>query len=68
MRQAAGQPPPPPAAGESLTPGAVENSNVEATSMLVQMIQTARAFEMQVRVLQSVDENARSANSLLGSR
>ncbi|MDR0182956.1 flagellar basal body rod protein FlgF [Lysobacter arvi] len=67
MRPANGQPPPP-AAGESLTPGAVENSNVEATSMLVQMIQTARAFEMQVRVLQSVDENARSANSLLGSR
>jgi flagellar basal-body rod protein FlgF len=36
--------------------------------MLVQMIQTARAFEMQVRVLQSVDENARSANSLLATR
>jgi len=67
MRPANGQPPVP-AAGESLTPGAVENSNVEATSMLVQMIQTARAFEMQVRVLQSVDENARSANSLLGGR
>ena len=67
MRPAGGQPPPP-AAGDVLTAGAVENSNVEATSMLVQMIQTARAFEMQVRVLQSVDENARSANSLLSSR
>lgn len=67
MRPANGQPPAP-AAGNSLIAGALENSNVEATSMLVQMIQTARAFEMQVRVLQSVDENARSANSLLGSR
>ncbi|HEY0504104.1 MAG TPA: flagellar basal body rod protein FlgF [Lysobacter sp.] len=67
MRPANGQPPPP-ATGNSLIAGAVENSNVEATSMLVQMIQTARAFEMQVRVLQSVDENARSANSLLSTR
>ncbi|MDI9240848.1 flagellar basal body rod protein FlgF [Lysobacter sp. LF1] len=67
MRPANGQPPAP-ATGSSLVAGAVENSNVEATSMLVQMIQTARAFEMQVRVLQSVDENARSANSLLSSR
>lgn len=67
MRPANGQPPPP-AAGNSLIAGALENSNVKATSMLVQMIQTARAFEMQVRVLQSVDENARSANSLLGTR
>ena len=67
MRPANGQPPAP-AAGPSLTAGALENSNVEASSMLVQMIQTARQFEMQVRVLQSVDENARSANSLLGSR
>lgn len=66
MRPANGQPPP--AVGNCLIAGAVENSNVEATSMLVQMIQTARAFEMQVRVLQSVDENARSANSLLASR
>ncbi len=67
MRPANGQPPAP-AAGNSLIAGALENSNVEATSMLVQMIQTARAFEMQVRVLQSVDENARSANSLLSTR
>lgn len=67
MRTIPGQAPPP-AAGPSLLSGVVEDSNVEATSMLVQMIQTARSFEMQVRVLQSVDENARTANSLLGSR
>jgi len=57
-----------PAAGTALTAGALEGSNVDATSMLVQMIQLARQFEMQVRVLHSGDENARSANSLLSSR
>ncbi|GAB2523874.1 flagellar basal-body rod protein FlgF [Lysobacter humi (ex Lee et al. 2017)] len=59
---------PPPAAGAALVSGAVEGSNVQATTMLVSMIQLARQFEMQVRVLQSGDENARSSNSLLSSR
>lgn len=59
---------PPPAAGASLVSGAVEGSNVNATDMLVSMIQYARQFEMQVRVLQSGDENARSGNSLLSSQ
>lgn len=68
MRAAPGAPAPAPAAGPALTAGMLEGSNVEASSMLVSMIQLARQFEMQVRVLQSVDENARSANSLLGSR
>jgi flagellar basal-body rod protein FlgF len=36
--------------------------------MLVSMIQLARQFETQVRVLHSADESARSANSLLSSR
>lgn len=56
------------AAGPSLTPGAVEGSNVEATTALVSMIELARTFEMQVRVLQNSDENARSSNSLLSLR
>lgn len=56
------------AAGNVLTAGALEGSNVDATSMLVQMIQLARQFEMQVRVLQNGDENARAANSMLSSR
>lgn len=56
------------ATGNALSTGALEGSNVEATSMLVQMIEHARAFEMQVRVLQSGDENARSSNTLLSSR
>jgi flagellar basal-body rod protein FlgF len=56
------------ATGNSLTTGALEGSNVDATGALVSMIQLARAFEMQVRVLRTTDENARSANTLLSSR
>lgn len=59
---------PPPAAGNVLTAGVLENSNVDGTAMLVSMIQLARQFETQVRVLHSADESARSANSLLSSR
>lgn len=58
----------PRATGTSLTTGALEGSNVDATGALVSMIQLARAFEMQVRVLHATDENARSANALLTAR
>jgi flagellar basal-body rod protein FlgF len=58
----------PRAQGAALAPGALEGSNVDATSMLVSMIEHARRFEMQVRVLHGVDENARTANSLLSPR
>lgn len=68
MRARPGADDPPQAAGPSLVTGAVEGSNVNATDMLVSMIQYARAFETQVRVLQSGDENARSGNSLLSSK
>lgn len=68
MRAKPGQPAPQPAAGSVLAPRMLEQSNVDGTSMLVSMIQHARNFEMQVRLLQSGDENARSANSLLSSR
>lgn len=68
MRAAPGAEPPPQAAGTALVPGAIETSNVEATTMLVSMIQLSRQFEMQVRVLQAGDENARTSNSLLSNR
>jgi flagellar basal-body rod protein FlgF len=68
MRTPPGSNPPPPAAGNVLTAGVLENSNVDGTAMLVSMIQLARQFETQVRVLHSADESARSANSLLTSR
>jgi flagellar basal-body rod protein FlgF len=68
MRPAPGTEPPPPAAGTVLTAGVREGSNVDAAGMLVSMIELARQFEMQVRVLQSGDETARAANTLLSSR
>jgi len=68
MRAAPGRTAPAPAVGASLTAGALEQSNVDSSAMLVSMIQLARQFEMQVRVLHSADENAKSANSLLSSR
>lgn len=68
MRLPPGAPPPPPASGDALTAGALESSNVDATAMLVSMIQLSRQFEMQVRVLQGGDENARASNSLLSPR
>ncbi|GAB6196894.1 flagellar basal-body rod protein FlgF [Lysobacter xanthus] len=68
MRARPGTEEPVQVAGASLVSGAVEGSNVNPTDMLVSMIQYSRQFEMQVRVLQSGDENARSGNSLLSSK
>lgn len=68
MHAAPGATPPAPAAGTALTAGVLEGSNVDGTAMLVSMIQLARQFEMQVRVLHSGDESARAANTLLSSR
>lgn len=68
MRAAPGAAPPSVAAGNVLSSGVLEGSNVDGTAMLVSMIQLARQFEMQVRVLHSGDESARAANTLLSSR
>ncbi|WP_447730328.1 flagellar basal body rod protein FlgF [Pseudoxanthomonas suwonensis] len=53
------------APGTVMTTGAVEESNVDAAGALVQMIQIQRQFEMQVKVIKTGDENARTSNSLL---
>lgn len=68
MRPAPGTQPPAPGAGTVLTAGVREGSNVDAAGSLVSMIELARQFEMQVRVLHSGDETARAANTLLSSR
>lgn len=68
MHAAPGAAAPAPAAGTVLTAGAREGSNVDGTAMLVSMIELSRQFEMQVRVLHSADESARTANTLLSSR
>lgn len=46
-------------------PGVLEGSNVSTTQTMVDMIANARRFEMQMKVLSSVDENEQKANQLL---
>lgn len=45
--------------------GAVEGSNVNPVSAMVDMITNARQFEMQMKLLNSADSNEQSANQLL---
>lgn len=48
-----------------LIPGAVESSNVSPVKSMVDLIASARNFDMQMKVISSVDENARASNQLL---
>jgi flagellar basal-body rod protein FlgF len=48
-----------------ITPGSLEGSNVSAAKSMVEMISTARNFEMQMKVITTADENASNANRLL---
>ncbi len=50
----------------SLQVGALEGSNVNPIEAMVGMIQTARQFETQMRLLQTAESNDRSAGQLLG--
>ena len=51
----------------TLQTGAVESSNVNAVSAMVDMIDLARQFDMQMKALQSVDQNEQRASELLTS-
>lgn len=53
------------APGNVLTSGALESSNVDLASALVNMIQLSRQFEMQVKMMKTVEDNATSASSLV---
>jgi flagellar basal-body rod protein FlgF len=46
-------------------PGVLEGSNVNTAEALVDMIGTARRFEMQMKVVSDADDNAEKANELL---
>lgn len=48
-----------------LMPGVLEGSNVKPVDMMVDMIANARRFEMQMKVIRSVDDNEQKANQLL---
>ena len=49
----------------SLTSGALEQSNVNAAKTLVNMIELARQYEMQVNVIKASEENADAAATLM---
>ena len=55
----------PPATGQALTSGALESSNVNGPAALVQMIELARQFELQVKVMKDVEDNARASATLM---
>jgi len=65
FRAIPGQPPLAAAAGDVLNSGALEGSNVNLASSLVNMIQLARQFELQVKVLRTAEDNASASNSLV---
>ncbi len=48
-----------------VAPGNLESSNVNTVEAMVSMITLARQFDMQMKMLQSADSNARQASQLL---
>lgn len=55
-------------AGVSLIDGALEGSNVNVVQEMVNMIALARQFDMQMKILQSAENNARQASQILNLR
>ncbi|AXQ30403.1 flagellar basal body rod protein FlgF [Solimonas sp. K1W22B-7] len=53
------------APGNVLTAGAVETSNVNISEAMVNMIQLARAFEMQTKLMRAAEDNAQAASSIV---
>ena len=49
----------------TVVPGNLESSNVNTVEAMVSMISLARQFDMQMKMLQSADNNARQASQLL---
>lgn len=49
----------------TLISGALEGSNVSAVDAMVSMIDVARRYDMQMKVLSTADENAQRANGIL---
>lgn len=46
-------------------PGVLEGSNVNTVESMVEMISNSRRFEMQMKVISSVDDNTQRANQIL---
>ncbi|MGH8319875.1 MAG: flagellar basal-body rod protein FlgF [Steroidobacteraceae bacterium] len=54
-------------ASVKITSGALESSNVDLASAMVNMIDLARSFDLQVKAMESADNNAQSSSQLLQS-
>jgi flagellar basal-body rod protein FlgF len=52
-------------AAVKIVPGSLEGSNVNAVEAMVNMISLARQFDMQMKMLQSADNNARQASQIM---
>jgi len=52
-------------ANVGVVPGSLEGSNVNTVEALVSMISLARKFDMQMKILQSADNNARQATQIM---
>lgn len=65
MRLGDGGEEPPPAAGQVLSSGALESSNVNLADAMVNMIQLARSFEMQVKLMRAAEDNAQASASVM---
>lgn len=50
-----------------VAPGFVEKSNVSAAETMVALIENARRFEMQMKIIQDAGSNAQQANSILSA-
>lgn len=48
-----------------VTPNSLEGSNVNPVSAMVAMIDNARAFQLQSKLIQTADQNEQTANQLL---
>lgn len=54
-------------AATTVTPGTLESSNVNIANAMVNMIELARQFDMQIKAVHAADENAQAATKLLQS-
>jgi len=54
-----------PDAAVGVVPGSLEGSNVNTVEAIVSMISLARKFDMQMKMLQSADNNARQASQIM---
>ena len=66
MRQKDGTPAPSDALVQ-VDSGSLEGSNVNPARSLVAMIQASRMFDMQIKLMASVDQNAQSSQKLVST-